>query len=85
MCVCEDGFRPGAQVGVGLEIGSRRIRKKREERRAEEFQRTIKGQSTLLPLPGKDEILLSTTLVFTFLTIGPCFVPVHRLLHLSSR
>lgn len=28
------------------------------------------GQSTLLPLPGNDEILLSTTLVFTFLTIG---------------
>jgi hypothetical protein len=71
MCVSEDGFQPGAQVGVGLEIGSRRIRKKREQKRAEQFQRTT---DNLLYYPGKDEIEipLSTTLVFHF--------PHHRLL-----
>lgn len=31
MCVGEDGLLAGAQVGVGLEIGWRRIRKTKDE------------------------------------------------------
>jgi hypothetical protein len=69
VCVCEDGFRPGAQVGVGVEIGSRRIRKKREQKRAEDFE----GQRTIYFITQaktRSRFLCRLRSFFTFLTIG---------------